>query len=283
MTTEQPYVPFSQRTGIEPIPPQLDLGQVSDELRRLVDYYVRLEIEREECYGVSSAYFDGRWKRVSQDFFVLFLKKRASEYENSPYQMRHFVEAIVLRGKIGYLFNFVEFMLQHASVSDECKRDLAQSFVQSRAAYRIVDGLIVAVGVEQQAAAFSNAIDAAEKSESTAARRHLVSSGNALRNGDWAGSVRDSIHAVEAIARKLSPDAKTLSPALAELESRGHLHGSLKSAFSKLYGYSNDEEGVRHALVFNDEAKVDEADALFMLGACASFISYLSVRAQQEN
>ncbi len=47
-------------------------------------------------------------------------------------------------------------------------------------------------------------------------------------------------------------------------------HDALKPAFHKLYGYSSDEEGVRHALVFGDEAQVDEADALFMLGACAS-------------
>jgi hypothetical protein len=45
-----------------------------------------------------------------------------------------------------------------------------------------------------------------------------------------------------------------------------------------LYGYSSDEEGVRHALVFKEEAQVDEADALFMLGACASFVSYLLAR-----
>jgi hypothetical protein len=62
------------------------------------------------------------------------------------------------------------------------------------------------------------------------------------------------------------------------LEQRGHLHGGLKAAFGKLYGYSSDEEGVRHALVFGEEAKVDETDALFMLGACASFVSYLLSR-----
>jgi hypothetical protein len=54
--------------------------------------------------------------------------------------------------------------------------------------------------------------------------------------------------------------------------------GSLKAAFGSLYGYSSDEEGVRHALVFSNETQVDEADALFMLGACASFVSYLLAR-----
>jgi hypothetical protein len=90
--------------------------------------------------------------------------------------------------------------------------------------------------------------------------------------------VRNSIHAVESIAVRLAPDSTTLGPALADLESKGHLHGALKAAFAKLYGYTSDEKGVRHALVYGDEANVDEADALFMLGACASFVSFLLVR-----
>lgn len=73
---------------------------------------------------------------------------------------------------------------------------------------------------------------------------------------------------------RLAPATKTLGV----LEQHGHLHGGLKAAFSKLYGYSSDEEGVRHALVFGNEAQVDEANALFMLGACASFVSYLLAR-----
>jgi hypothetical protein len=71
---------------------------------------------------------------------------------------------------------------------------------------------------------------------------------------------------------RFAPGTTTLGPALAALEKQGHLHGGLKAAFSSLYGYSSDEEGIRHALVFKEEAQVDEADALFMLGACASYL-----------
>lgn len=110
------------------------------------------------------------------------------------------------------------------------------------------------------------------------ARKHLVNAAEALRKGDWSGSVRESIHAVESVATALAPGDGTLGAALKTIEKRGHLHGALKAAFEKLYGYSSDEKGVRHALVFDDRAKVDEADALFMLGACASFISYLLSR-----
>ena len=99
-----------------------------------------------------------------------------------------------------------------------------------------------------------------------------------MRNSDWTDCVRESIHAVEAMAVRLAPGTKTLGEALKVLEQTGHLHGSLKAAFGQLHGYSSDEKGVRHALVFGDEAQVDEADAMFMLGACASFVSYLLAR-----
>jgi hypothetical protein len=53
----KPYVPFSQRTGLEPIPPQLKLGEVSPELRRLFYYFISLEIDRESYAPYSSAIF----------------------------------------------------------------------------------------------------------------------------------------------------------------------------------------------------------------------------------
>ena len=89
------------------------------------------------------------------------------------------------------------------------------------------------------------------------------------------------MHAVESVARLLDPGAsKTLGPALASLEKSGHLHPALKDAFSKLYGYTSDEEGIRHSLVFQSQSPAGRDEAVFMLGACASFASYLWRRHQ---
>lgn len=157
--------------------------------------------------------------------------------------------------------------------------DLMKAFVTSRAAYRIVNSdTIVAIGTEEQAEAFTRAIADTGDISASGARRHLIDAGAALRKGDWAGCVRESIHAVEAMAVRIAPGTDTLGKALSVIERQGHLHGSLKSAFNVLYAYASDEQGVRHALVFSDAANVDEADALFMLGACAAFVSYLAAR-----
>jgi hypothetical protein len=72
MASDQTYIPFSQRTGLEVIPPQLKLGEVSAELRRLLDYYVGLEIDRETVSGYEYTYFMDNWARVTKDLHVLF-------------------------------------------------------------------------------------------------------------------------------------------------------------------------------------------------------------------
>jgi hypothetical protein len=174
----------------------------------------------------------------------------------------------------------VEVLVRHPKCSAEFKRDLTEAFVTARAAYRVFDNrYIAAIGTEEQAAAFECAVTEAEAKNATGARKHLIDAGVALRNADWPGSVRESIHAVESVAVRVATGTNTLGDALKVVEQKGHLHGGLKAAFGALYGYASDERGVRHAKVFDQaEAQVDEADAVFMLGACASFVSYLLAR-----
>ena len=60
-----------------------------------------------------------------------------------------------------------------------------------------------------------------------------------------------------------------------ELDKRGVIvHPALKAAFQKLYGYTSDASGIRHAGQLDGEnATFDEAN--FMIVACSAFINYL--------
>lgn len=278
-SNSKPYVPFSQRTGLAPTPPQLRLGEVSADLRRVIIYLVSREMEHATRHTGYSYVFKPGWDRVATDLHVRFFKRSYEGFKQQPDLLKKELCAFIGQADLGALFDFIEFLLRHSGCGAELKLELAEAFVTERAAYRAIDNrCIAAIGTEEQAAAFQRAIEDAEANDAAAARKQLVAAGVALKNSDWAGCVRQSIHAVEAVAVRLAPGTDTLGAALKALEQRGHLHGSLKVAFGALYGYSSDEEGVRHALVFGDEAKVDEADALFMLGACASFVSYLLAR-----
>ena len=109
------------------------------------------------------------------------------------------------------------------------------------------------------------------------AAAHLRQAAQHINAGQQGNSIADSIHAVESVARIIDPNSnKTLGPALSSLEKAGVLkHPALKEAFKKLYGYTNDEQGIRHALLDRDSPDVGLDEAMFMFGACASFADYL--------
>jgi hypothetical protein len=89
-------------------------------------------------------------------------------------------------------------------------------------------------------------------------------------------SIKESISAVEAALKHLTgkPSA-TLSQALPDFELKyGALHPALRAGLEKLYGYTSDEKGVRHALV-GETANVTIDDARFMVVACSAFANYL--------
>ena len=89
------------------------------------------------------------------------------------------------------------------------------------------------------------------------ARAHLRNAASHLTAGNFADSVRESIHALESVSRTLDPSAD-LSKALARLEQKISIHAAMKKGFASLYGYASGENGIRHALLEAGEAKVDE-------------------------
>ena len=67
----------------------------------------------------------------------------------------------------------------------------------------------------------------------------------------------------------------TLGSALKQLNI--DVHPALDGAFSKMYGYTSDAQGIRHALM--DEPNLSFEDAMFMLVSCSAFINYLVTKA----
>jgi len=93
---------------------------------------------------------------------------------------------------------------------------------------------------------------------------------------DIRGSIKESISAVETLCRLITGRPKLeLGKALKEIEAQGKidLHPALKDAFIKLYGWTSDDGGIRHALM--DEPNLEFEDAKFMLVSCSAFINYI--------
>jgi hypothetical protein len=96
-------------------------------------------------------------------------------------------------------------------------------------------------------------------------------------NPDFRNSIKESISSVEAMARIVSDNPKaTLGDALSVIAKRGLLHSALKGGFMKLYGYTSNEGGIRHAML--EEPNITADDARYFLLSCTSFVTYLKAQ-----
>jgi len=175
------------------------------------------------------------------------------------------------------IYDFIEFVAVHgpkamngafiATCNDFLERE--------NSGYRFVCGKIVEISSSDEISEIDNAI-----SKSTpyyGVKQHLSSAISLLsdrKNPDYRNSIKESISAVESLCKSISgKDNATLGAALKELEKNNLLHPALKSAFSSLYGYTNDTGGIRHALM--EESTLTGADARFMLISCSAFVNYV--------
>jgi hypothetical protein len=136
--------------------------------------------------------------------------------------------------------------------------------------YRLVGLEVIEITDRHQIEAIQKALEIA----APPVKAHINSALALLSNRkapDYRNSIKESISAVEAVCRELADRPKaTLGEALKKI---GGLHPALKQGFTNLYGYTNDANGIRHALL--DEPNLAKEDAVFMLVVCSAFIGFL--------
>jgi 2-hydroxy-3-keto-5-methylthiopentenyl-1-phosphate phosphatase len=156
-------------------------------------------------------------------------------------------------------------------------------FEEELSGYRFLNGKIIKMTSKIEISEVEDAIENTIKIKNV--NTHLKSAIDLItdrKNPDYRNSIKESISAVEALSQLISNNKKsTLNKALEILNNKIKIHPALKDAFIKLYGYTSDAEGIRHALL--EESNLDFEDAKFMLVACTSFINYLLSKASKAS
>lgn len=267
---------FEQAEGAAPLPSQLQLGELSKELRARLWAVIHESLKGDCNNHMGYAYVGGRWGQILDDHAVVRLHEMIDEVQSDPRMIVPRLSAMFKTGTYTDVLGFVQFVLRHHQCPPGLGRAVGLTLQHCHAAYRLVESrTVVPIASPEEGQAIIGAVAAASESGQAGARAHLLSASAKLSSGDYPGSIRESIHAVEAVARTLEPSAASLEPALLQLSKKGQIHGALKSAFASLYGYTSDERGIRHSLLDASAAAVDEIDAVYMLGSCASFVTYL--------
>jgi hypothetical protein len=204
------------------------------------------------------------------------------EHVTNPNYWVQTLKDVFERQPYNQVFDLLQFILRNTHCPASLAEAISGALESHQAAYRLVEeDTFVPISTQEEGAAIVKAFQEVERGEFSGAKTHLKNAAIRLNQGKFADSVRESIHAVESAAKVLSgDDSANLTDALRTLEKAGlKIHAGFKLGLEKMYGYTSDEKGVRHALI-ESESRVDEADAQFMFGACASFLSYLISKAR---
>jgi len=166
------------------------------------------------------------------------------------------------------VYDYVEWAGSYAPVAernqlafiDSCNQILEQEL----AGYRFVDLLLIPIGSEEELAAIVQAREDAQPYRTV--RTHLNRAAELFAdrsNPDPRNSIKESISAVEAACQQLTGSAQSLGQCLDSLAARVTLHPALRGSLDRLYGWTSNAEGIRHALM--DDPNLDMDDARFML------------------
>ncbi len=264
---------FAEREGQKPLPGQLALRELSQETRSRVwavlhdDFHSNIFVDRtvqRRRNRVWHSIVSKSW--IENDFAFV---------DQIPLEPRQLLEYCKEKIKADYaiFFEFIELACHLRG--EEFSNKINNSLKMSGSAYRFIDGKIMPISSPESSDHFMSSYNNVVRF-SKASATHLRLGAKCLTDGDYRGAVRESIHSVESVAVQIAPGSKTLGASLSMINNEQKLHPALKEGFSKLYGFTNDESGIRHALIDDRADTVGESEALYMLGACASFADYLT-------
>jgi hypothetical protein len=278
-------VTFEQAEGLEALPSQLKPTELTKALRARLWAVLNSHLNKATKSIDSVVYrpaIQGAWVTILYDAHVTRWHLPADEFDAKPDSQKSILKPLVWQGSYGQVYGLLQSIIRHRACPRDFSREIAIALQACKAGYRLDENskTLIPVASEEEAAVVARAFAALNTDVYSAARKHLITAAERLTAGDWPGSIRESIHAVESIVRVLTGKKEDFSKAIASLEARWSIHGALGRSFRSLYGYTSDEPGIRHPLVDDEKASVDEADALFMFGACSAFVTYLIERAK---
>lgn len=262
---------FSQRNGYNN--KGIELETVSEILKRKIyaafykeEYYI-YDLMDEVTTGIEDMMIEmGITYRYPEN--RIYKEQNAEKLENQ-----------IINSKEWYtIFDFIE---RYLAICDEDKAKKMQEVFNhiledEVSAYRIFDKRIIPITNKSELLTVEEAMNISFDS----VRIHLDKALGLFadrRKPDYENSIKESISAVEAmccIITGLTGKNATLGNALKKLkENNIYIHQAMEKAFLSLYGYTSDEDGIRHGGIDFTNAPLE--DAKYMLISCSAFINYL--------
>lgn len=270
---------FADRHNVHPVNTTMQYDELDDRSR------VALVNEINELYHiVFDNVYDHQWKNIFWRKILVNVYSQQVEYafEAALYEGKMFeiINSSIYEDDYANVLSVVEYvagLLQevvdmHHLPTNVMKR-LNQTLEREFVGYRFVDKYIVQITNDVEIRQIQEAISI----KNNKVNEHIEKALSLIsdrENPDYENSIKESISSVEAMCNSITGKKTTLGEALKLLKKGTSIHPSLEAAFEKLYGYTNDASGIRHAGQIDGEKATFE-EAKFMIVACSGFVNYL--------
>jgi hypothetical protein len=260
---------FSQRMGYTPVKEAIQVDEMDADLRS----------------GLWNVYEQHHVQRFSRDAYLRFLREAWRDYFKRPADRVSVDTSVDLRRLFlsvwpwYEVYDYIEYTVNWWTKADRAVlvNEFNKVLEKELSGYRFVGDRLAPITSEDELAAIEQAVAVNTDTVSQHLQAALALFSD-RQQPDYRNSIKESISAVEALATRLDDTGqKTLGPALDRVGKLVAMHRDMKEGFQKLYSYTNDSNGIRHALM--DTPNLDSDDAKFMLVACSAFINYLVAKA----
>jgi len=281
---------FSERIGLVKPKMYLQIDSINDELKNsLWNLFLDLYDNSPKDY----------WVRVSKHTAKFFRKIPVDTLPYRDYECRQWLKKYFYSLNWYRVYEFLEFIVgNHITMTRE-PRGYAPGYdnheideerliswcnivlERELSGYRFISGILSPISDKAEVTEVENAINSSNKEGLYGASEHIKTAIEMLGKKpkpDFRNAIKEAISAVESVSKQISEsNSKGLEGALSELCKHTEIHGALKSGFLKLYGYSSDEDGIRHAIL--DQPNIGFAEAKYMIVSCSAFVNFLILKA----
>lgn len=290
MTTNKDDLPFAKRYGFESVEIPFQVDGIDKTLR--TDIWNAFLIFVYQPFDDASGSGKHTLRNFHRIIWIHFFKNALDDFPDYDFEFSNYVRSHVENAYWPKVYEFFEFVLYN--MNDEEKYDylyepedfaeyLNDKLKDNNSAYTLTGNKFIPVTNETEISEIEQTQSLAKSYNLTGVQEHLNTALKLISQKpkpDLRNSIKESISMVEVISRIIEPKENTLGKALNKLDRSQKINSSLKAGFEKLYAYSNDKNGIRHALMLDESIEIE--DAKFLLISCSAFTNYLIEKAKKE-
>lgn len=268
---------FSTRFGFKPEPIELEVTAMPDALRNglwdccKVTFFSNIGTGYRDT---PNSTFENLADKLWHNIFKVPIDTQNSYSAN---QMLKQIRSKFFAYKFFEVYNFIEFLAKYGSNDpNEKSRFLSNCnrvLEREKSVFRFAANELVKISDPVDLEEIEIAI---QQPSAHGVSEHIRSAAAAFssRPPDYRNCVKEVISAVESAVFYINgkKDA-SLKNALNLMKQSHPIHPALEAGWIKLYAYTSDQDGIRHAMLENKD--ISHEEARYMLVSCSAFANYL--------